>query len=237
MTIGQGPSPTVPIVPSTISGEGPGTVRVAQPVRGFMLPTGFSEGPSMAMVSRPKSFVGITKRSKTRRWEAHIWVPDKKQQIYLGNFSTDERAATAYDIAALKVRREGGRTNFPVARYTNMMGIIERFHLDDVVRLVRRQSQGFGRGKCCYRGVTKHSNGTWEARIGVPKKHRNIYIGLFDDTESAAKAYDEAMIRMKGAKMSANFLQNDYTKEIEEHSILTNVRAKKKIIMKNKVNK
>ena len=67
-------------------------------------------------------------------------------------------------------------------------------------------------------------SGTWEARIGVPKRHRNIYIGLFDDVMKAAKAYDEAMMRMKGAKMSTNFLQNRYTKEIEEHNILVNVR-------------
>merc|ERR1719174_729543 len=52
-----------------------------------------------AAAARPARFRGITYHKRTGRYEAHLWEAGK--QIYLGGFSSEERAATAYDLMAL----------------------------------------------------------------------------------------------------------------------------------------
>ena len=73
--------------------------------------------------------------------------------------------------------------------------------LEELVMAVRRSSQGFSRGSSTYRGVTHHPNGRWEARIGMPGS-KHIYLGLFDDEASAARAYDRALVRGWTQKIS-----------------------------------
>lgn len=46
------------------------------------------------------------------RYEAHLWIPKKGKQVYLGGFNTQRAAACAYDIGALKVKGENAKTNF-----------------------------------------------------------------------------------------------------------------------------
>jgi hypothetical protein len=70
------------------------------------------------------------------------------------------------------------RTNFPLDKYGDLLGCIDRMSMEELVMAVRRQSQGFSRGTSTYRGVTHHPSGRWEARIGVPGS-KNIYLGLF----------------------------------------------------------
>ena len=52
----------------------------------------------------------MTHHCRTGRFEAHIWEEGK--QIYLGGFATEEQAALAYDIAAVRCRGEEAMTNF-----------------------------------------------------------------------------------------------------------------------------
>lgn len=47
------------------------------------------------------------------RYEAHIWIPGPRKQIYLGGFDAPRAAACAHDIVALKVERPPSRMNFP----------------------------------------------------------------------------------------------------------------------------
>ena len=101
--------------------------------------------------------------------------------------------------------------------------------LDELVSAVRRQSQGFARGTSTYRGVTRHPNGRWEARLGVPGS-KHVYLGLFESEtargarfissgnlrsthafsslpslQEAARAYDRALVRLRGASATTNF--------------------------------
>jgi len=79
-----------------------------------------------------------------------------------------------------------------------------------------RQSQGFARGTSTFRGVTRHPNGRWEARMGVPGS-RHIYLGLFEVEEEAARAYDRALVRLRGPASATNFSLSDYGEQLREY--------------------
>ncbi|GLJ17365.1 hypothetical protein SUGI_0301620 [Cryptomeria japonica] len=76
-----------------------------------------------------------------------------------------------------------------------------------------------------YRGVTRHRwTGRYEAHLwdkycwnqAQSKKGRQVYLGAYDDEETAAHAYDLAALKYWGQETVLNFPIGTYTKEIEE---------------------
>jgi hypothetical protein len=49
----------------------------------------------------------------------------------------------------------------------------------------------------------------WEARVGVPGSN-HIYLGLWEKEEDAAKAYDRAIVRLRGPSATTNFALSFY---------------------------
>ncbi|TMX03286.1 hypothetical protein EJD97_017213 [Solanum chilense] len=71
-----------------------------------------------------------------------------------------------------------------------------------------------------YRGVTFYRRtGRWESHIWDCGKQ--VYLGGFDTAHAAARAYDRAAIKFRGAEADINFTSEDYEDDLKQMSNLT----------------
>ncbi|CAD7699979.1 unnamed protein product [Ostreobium quekettii] len=185
-----------------------GGVAVLKPTRVKMEPT--------------SKYRGVSKHSGGEKWEASIWVEGR--QRYLGSFEDEQFAARIYDIAALTLKDDRVRTNFPREEYDHAMREIQALAMREsegnnkkvIYAYIRRISDGFARGRSQYRGVSAAGqSGKWEARVGVFKGKQNKSLGVYPSEEVAARQYDRALIIEKGDAAATNFPISDYIREVE----------------------
>ena len=137
-------------------------------------------------------FRGVYWETRSGKWVAQIVA---ERPHFLGHFDDERLAACTYDRAALHFHGEAAKLNFPNRS-------IEPASPEVLLR--ERAAHAKKKTSSRFRGVTSlRSRGAWVAQISID--NRQVHLGVFEREEDAARAYDRAARKHRGARAKLNF--------------------------------
>ncbi|CAM0946707.1 unnamed protein product [Alopecurus aequalis] len=170
---------------------------------------------------RPVGGTGFRGVHRQRSGKYGAAIMSENVRRWLGTFDAAEEAARAYDAAAIQLRGAVAKTNFkspaaPVAADINP-GQVQMIRLKQAPVAapakvnsnveVRRRAVVRSDSRSGFRGVGLYG-GRFIARIREPgRPTTRHHLGIFDNVEDAARAYDAAALRLYGAAARTNFEQ------------------------------
>ncbi|KAK1614918.1 hypothetical protein QYE76_020435 [Lolium multiflorum] len=152
-------------------------------------------------------FRGVYLKS-SGRYGAQIWDSKSKGKPlrWLGSFDTAEEAARAYDAAAVRLSGAAAATNFEQTPTSGAddAGVTVHFPSSTFKKKARPDTGTE------FRGVYLKSSGRYGAQIWDSKSQGKLqrWLGTFDTAEEAARAYDAAAVRLRGAAAATNFKEH-----------------------------
>lgn len=185
------------------------------------------------------AYRGVTLHARTGRYEAHVRSPHgstlaipfsylqiwwQRRQLFLGSFSTAARAATAFDLASIKLRGRRDATpptNFPLAFYQQELQHRASITNDALVQSLRAQSKRLQHDSTVPPVdpalTVDHIVAIAKALDGPDVQH----LVVFGDEMTAAMAYDRAAIAQLGWRALTNFDLSCYQAELgqEQYAI------------------
>ncbi|KAE8704843.1 AP2-like ethylene-responsive transcription factor PLT1 [Hibiscus syriacus] len=169
---------------------------------------------------RSSQYRGVTRHRWTGRYEAHLWDNSCKKEGQSrkgrqGGYDMEEKAAKAYDLAALKYWGPSTHINFPLENYQKELEEMKNMTRQEYVAHLRRH----------------HQHGRWQARIGRVAGNKDLYLGTFSTQEEAAEAYDIAAIKFRGVNAVTNF---DITRYDVERIMASNTLLAAELARRNK---
>ncbi|CAL5218998.1 g753 [Coccomyxa viridis] len=125
------------------------------------------------MYSERKRFRGVSRSPWSLTWDSHVLITassKEEREVFLGSFSTENTAAKAHDVAALRLQADHAsgqqvETNFPHVEYQD--GLVETGHksIADFIVALQRHGAFESQSTSRYRGVDKVGENSWQARF------------------------------------------------------------------------
>ncbi|KAH6780363.1 hypothetical protein C2S52_011600 [Perilla frutescens var. hirtella] len=79
-------------------------------------------------------------------------------------------------------------------------------------------TQNTSSSKKKYKGVRMRSWGSWVSEVRAPNQKTRIWLGSYSTPEAAARAYDAALLCLKGSKANLNFPNSIQNFNISHHN-------------------
>jgi hypothetical protein len=176
---------------------------------------------------------GVSREKKTGRWRSQITIDNK----FLGMFDEEEEAARAYDRMSIwckihgKTKEGGYKLNFDRSDYAGEEAALTAVDtmetmVKEIREVVARAGGVAASVSSRFRGVSlEKKTGRWESRTTINNKQ--TYLGMFDEEEEAARAYDRMSIwckihgKTKKRAHKLNFDGKDYADDEEELRVCT----------------